>query len=201
MPEYDLKQLHGKILDILSAIDETCKKYNLRYYLIAGTMLGAVRHKGFIPWDDDADVCMPHSDYDKLIEHASEWLPKRYELICAENDKHYPQPFAKIQDSQTTLIEHAHLRYLGGVYVDVFPVDGMPDGKLAQRLHYFHYKHLCKLLYFTYRDPYRHGHGPSCWLPLLCRKFFTVEGLQRSIRKMLTKYDFYTSRHVLCFDD
>lgn len=201
MPEYDLKKLHNNMLDILSAIDETCRKYNLRYYLIAGTMLGAVRHKGFIPWDDDADVCMPHSDYDKLIEHASEWLPKRYELICAENDKTYPQPFAKIQDSETTLIEHAHLRYLGGVYVDVFPVDGMPDSKLAQRFHYFHYKHLCKLLYFTYRDPYRHGHGPSSWLPLLCRKLFTVEGLQRSIRKVLTKYDFYKSHNVLCFDD
>lgn len=201
MPQYDLKQLHGKMLDILSAIDETCRKHNLTYYIIAGTMLGAVRHKGFIPWDDDADICMPHRDYDLLIEHSKEWLPKRYELVCAENDNHYPQPFAKIQDAETTIIEHAHLRYLGGVYVDVFPVDGMPDGKLAQRLHFAHYKLLCKLLYFTYRDPYRHGHGPSSWVPLLCRKLFTVEGLQRSIRKMLTKYDFYQCRQVLCFDD
>lgn len=201
MADYDLKQLHGKMLDILSAIDETCRKYNLRYYIIAGTMLGAVRHKGFIPWDDDADICMPHRDYDLLIEHSKEWLPERYELICAENDKDYPQPFAKIQDRETTIIEHAHLRYLGGVYVDVFPVDGMPEGRLRQRLHYFHYKHLCKLLYFTYRDPYRHGHGPSSWLPLLCKKLFTVEGLQKSIRRMLTKYDFYESKEVLCFDD
>lgn len=201
MVNYDLCRLHEKMLDILSAIDDTCRKYNLRYYLLGGTMLGAVRHKGFIPWDDDADVCMPHSDYDKLIEHAGEWLPKRYELICAENDKNYPQPFAKIQDAETTLIEHAHLRYLGGVYVDVFPVDGMPDGRIAQRFHTLHYKHLCKLLYFTYRDPYRHGHGPSCWLPLLCQRLFTVEGLQRSIRRMQTKYDFYKSRKVLCFDD
>ncbi len=201
MANYDLNQLHGKMLDILSAIDETCRAHNLRYYLLGGTMLGAVRHKGFIPWDDDADVCMPHSDYDKLIEHADEWLPKRYELICAEHNDYYPQPFAKIQDAETTLIEHAHLKYLGGVYVDVFPVDGMPDGRLAQRLHTLHYKHLCKLLYFTCRDPYRHGHGPSCWLPLLCRRLFTPQGLQKSIRRMQTKYDFYTSRKVLCFDD
>ena len=170
------------MLDILSAIDETCRKHSLTYYIIAGTQLGAVRHKGFIPWDDDADICMPHRDYDLLIEHSKEWLPERYEMVCAENDKDYPQPFAKIQDAQTTIIEHAHLRYLGGVYVDVFPVDGMPENKMAQRLHYLHYKHLCKLLYFTYRDPYRHGHGPSSWLPLLCRKLFSVEGLQRSIR-------------------
>lgn len=201
MAEYNLHDLHNVMLGILKAIDETCKKYNLRYFIVAGTQLGAVRHKGFIPWDDDADVCMPHSDYDQLIAHSKEWLPEGYELICAENDKHYPQPFAKMQDARTTIIEHAHLRYLGGVYVDVFPLDGMPNNRLCQWLHVRHYKHLCKLLYFTYRDPYRHGHGPSSWLPLLCRKLFTVEGLQKSISRLLHKYDYDRSRYVLCFDD
>lgn len=201
MADYDIKHLQNKMLEILTAIDKTCREHNLRYYLIAGTMLGAVRHKGFIPWDDDADICMPHDDYDKLIEHSKEWLPEQYELICAENDKTYPQPFAKIQDAHTTIIEHAHLRYLGGVYIDVFPLDGMPEKKWKQRLHYLRYKHLCKLLYFTYRDPYRHGKGPSSWLPLLCRKLFTVEGLQKSIRQLLRKYDFDKSKYVLCFDD
>ena len=83
----------------------------------------------------------------------------------------------------------------------MFPVDGMPNGKWAQRLHYFRYKHLCKLLYFTYRDPYRHGRGPSSWLPLLCRKLYTVEGLQKKIRNLQTKYSFYKCKKVLCFDD
>ena len=106
MAEYNLHDLHNVMLGILKAIDETCKKYNLRYFIVAGTQLGAVRHKGFIPWDDDADVCMPHSDYDQLIAHSKEWLPEGYELICAENDKHYPQPFAKMQDARTTIIEH-----------------------------------------------------------------------------------------------
>ncbi len=201
MADYDIKEIHGKMLDILTAIDETCKKHNLTYYIIAGTMLGAVRHKGFIPWDDDADICMPHRDYDRLIEHASEWLPEHYEMVCAENDSNYPHPFGKIQDSRTTLIERAHLGHVGGVYVDVFPVDGMPDSRWRRRLHFMHYKYLCKLLYFTCRDPYRHGHGVSSWIPLLCHKLFTIEGIQKRIRRMLTKYDFYESRQVLCFDD
>lgn len=201
MVEYNLKDLHARMLEILCVIDSVCREHNLRYYIIAGTMLGAVRHKGFIPWDDDADVCMPHKDYDMLISHWREWMPERYEMICGENESHYPQPFAKIQDAHTTLIEHAHLRYVGGVYVDVFPVDGMPDSRLRQRLRVNKYKWLCKLLYFTYRDPYRHGHGPSSWIPLLCRRLFTVEGLQRSIRRHLLKYDFDSSRYVLCFDD
>lgn len=201
MANYDLKALHGRMLGILQAIDATCRRHNLRYYIAAGTQLGAVRHHGFIPWDDDADVCMPHRDYDVLIANSKEWLPEPYELVCAENDADYPQPFAKVQDAGTTLIEHAHLRYLGGVYVDVFPLDGMPDGRLTQWLHVQHYKHLCKLLYFTLRDPYRHGHGASSWIPLLCRHLFTARRLQKSISRLLHKYDFDESRYVLCFDD
>ena len=74
MPEYDLKKLHNNMLDILSAIDETCRKYNLRYYLIAGTMLGAVRHKGFIPWDDDADIHMFYSLVIRFLTSYSLWI-------------------------------------------------------------------------------------------------------------------------------
>lgn len=62
----------------------------MRYYLIAGTMLGAVRHKGFIPWDDDADIALPRKDYEKLIAHANEWLPEEYELVSGDKEAHYP---------------------------------------------------------------------------------------------------------------
>ena len=74
------REMQKYLLDILLAIDKVCREHNLRYYLVAGTMLGAVRHKGFIPWDDDADIALPRKDYDVLVEHAHEWLPKRYEL-------------------------------------------------------------------------------------------------------------------------
>ena len=77
----ETKELQKYILDILLAIDKVCREHNLTYYLIAGTMLGAVRHKGFVPWDDDADVALPRKDYNILVKHANEWLPKRYELV------------------------------------------------------------------------------------------------------------------------
>ena len=201
MATYDIRLLQKKILEILQVVDNTCKENKLRYYLTAGTMLGAVRHKGFIPWDDDADIAMPRPDYEKLIANAKLWLPKQYELICAENDKNYSLPFAKIQDANTTIIEHSHLRYLGGVYIDVFPLDGLPDGKIARFFHVQRYKWLRKRLYFTYRDPYRHGNGPSSWIPLLHRKLYTVEGLQRSIRKLLLKYSFDDCKLVQDYDD
>ena len=129
MADYDIRPLQLRILKILLAVDKVCKEHGLRYYIMAGTMLGAVRHKGFIPWDDDLDIGMPRADYDLLMSHSKEWLPKPYEAVCAENDPNYPLPFAKIQDADTTLIERMHLKYLGGIYLDVFPLDGVPQSK------------------------------------------------------------------------
>ena len=71
MATYDIRPLQLRILDILMAVDKVCKEHNLRYYIIAGTLLGAVRHKGFIPWDDDLDIGMPRADYDLLMAHAA----------------------------------------------------------------------------------------------------------------------------------
>ncbi|MCR4852384.1 MAG: LicD family protein [Prevotella sp.] len=201
MASYNLRQLHQSMLGILKAIDKACDEHGLRYYITAGTMLGAIRHKGFIPWDDDADICMPRPDYERLIAHAKEWLPERYELICAENDASYPLAFAKLQDANTTIIERAHLHYLGGVYIDVFPIDGVPSNTLSRYWHMWKYKLLRKKLYLTHRDPYRHGHGPSSWVPLLCHKLYTVPQIQANIRKLLLKYDYDQSQLVQDYDD
>lgn len=201
MADYDIKKVHDRILETLLAVDKVCREHNLRYYIIAGTLLGAVRHKGFIPWDDDLDIAMPRSDYDKLIAHCNEWLPKQYELICTENDANYPLPFAKIQDAETTLIERMHMKYLGGIYIDVFPLDGVPHNKIARRWHFIKYQFYKKVLYFIYRDPYRHGHGPSSWIPLLCRKFFTMEEVQQKMRSMMKSNDYDKSKYVVDHDD
>ena len=123
MANYDIDDVHKHILKIAKAVDAVCEKHNLRYYIWAGTMIGAIRHKGFIPWDDDLDIAMPRADYNLLVEHAAEWLPEPYEMVCTETDSEYPLPFGKIQDASTTLIERMHLRYLGGIYIDVFPID------------------------------------------------------------------------------
>ncbi len=194
MANYDIRPLQLRLLDILMVIDKMCSEHGLRYYLVDGSLIGAIRHKGFIPWDDDMDIAMPRDDYEKLIAHSSEWLPQPYEFVCYENDPKYPLHFGKVQDASTTLIERPHLYYLGGVYVDVFPIDGAPEGYLAQKLYDIKYKYLKKALYFLFRDPYRHGHGPSCWLPLLVRKCYTLKGLQDKIKRHMMKHDFNTSR-------
>ena len=74
MVEYNVDEVHSHILQILLAVDKCCREHRLDYYIWAGTMIGAVRHKGFIPWDDDLDIAMPRESYDMLIAHAKEWL-------------------------------------------------------------------------------------------------------------------------------
>ena len=182
MAQYDVNEVHGRILNILLQVHDTCLKHQLRYYIWAGTMIGAVRHKGFIPWDDDLDIAMPRPDYDQLVSHCREWLPEKFEMVCAENDKVYPLPFAKIQDAHTTLIERMHLRYLGGIYIDVFPIDGVPTGAWSRRCHFARYEYYKRVLYLMVRDPYKHGHGPSSWVPLLCRKLYRLDSVQAVLR-------------------
>ena len=87
--------MHQRILNILLAVDKCCPQHQLRYYIWAGTMIGAVRHQGFIPWDDDIDIAMPRPDYELLIAHAAEWLPQPFELVCAETDEHLPAAVRK----------------------------------------------------------------------------------------------------------
>jgi len=188
MAAYDIRPLQLHILDILLAIDKVCREHDLRYYLAAGTLLGAVRHQGFIPWDDDVDIAMPRKDYDIFMQHCKEWLPDPYEGLFAENDPKYPGNFGKVVDSSTTLVERAHHAYVGGIYVDVFPIDGMTTNPLMQRLHFAQYSFYKKVIYLLCRDPYKHGHGPSSWLPLLCRKLFTLEDIQKKLLTLQRKY-------------
>ena len=123
------------ILGILKAIDKVCREHNLQYFMIAGTMLGAVRHHGFIPWDDDADVALPRHDYEVLLAHANEWLPEEYELVDYTKQTITPHQFARIQDKRTTYILRRSFKFLGGIPVDVFPIDGMTENRLARKYH------------------------------------------------------------------
>ena len=90
--EYDketLDKLHQVEMEILDDFVKVCEKHKLRYFLTGGTMLGAVRHSGFIPWDDDVDIGMPREDYDKFIEIGDEALGDKYQLECFEHNKNY----------------------------------------------------------------------------------------------------------------
>ena len=122
-----MNDLQQKQLDILKAFIKVCDKYNLEYFLVYGTALGAIRHKGFIPWDDDIDVAMPRKDYDKYIELQKEYEGTPYFIQTFKSDPCYIYNYAKLRDSSTTFLENAfkNHRINQGVFIDVFPVDGM----------------------------------------------------------------------------
>ena len=89
----DIDTIHNLQLKLLCFFDKVCKENNLNYFLAGGTLLGAVRHKGFIPWDDDIDVAMPRKDYEKFID-ISENFKEEYKIIALENNKDAVLPFA-----------------------------------------------------------------------------------------------------------
>lgn len=118
-------------LDILKYFADFCDKNGLQYYLAYGTLLGAIRHKGYIPWDDDIDVCMPIKDYNKAIELFNEYSKESLYKLVAPSDKISKISFVKVTDERTVKIETA-VNYKNnyiGIDIDVFPLEGAPETK------------------------------------------------------------------------
>lgn len=113
------------LLKTLAAFESFCNRYDLKYFAAGGTMLGAVRHHGFIPWDDDIDLYMLREDYDKLLQKKNE-LPQGYRLHSMEDEGFYV-PFSKFIDENTTLWETKEVPYVIGVFLDIFPLDNSPS--------------------------------------------------------------------------
>lgn len=138
-----LNDLQKAEIEILRSFIEICKKNNLKYYAVGGTCLGAIRHSGFIPWDDDIDVALPREHYERFMEIAQTSLPDYYFLQTFKTDVEYPSCFAKIRDSRTTFIESSvkNLSINHGVYIDVFPLDFYPEkGKRVFKFEMLLYK-------------------------------------------------------------
>lgn len=133
--EEQLRRLQLTQLEILKVIDRLCRDNDIPYSLYAGTLLGAVRHKGFIPWDDDLDICMSRANYNKFLQVWEAQKPEGYLLQNKENSPEFTQSFSKIRKENTTcqLIVEKHLKYHQGIYVDVFPIDRMPEGMFRQK--------------------------------------------------------------------
>lgn len=130
----ELKKLELLIMDQIVLF---CDSHNLRYYLTGGSLLGAVRHNGFIPWDDDIDIAMPRNDYEVFTESFNNEVCSRYKVVNYKNTKGYYLPFAKVVDTRTVLKEHVlQNSFELGVYVDVFPIDFCGDDREVAWRHY-----------------------------------------------------------------
>ncbi len=127
MRQLTLEELKERELNLLIKIRDFCNQEGLRYYLCAGTLLGAIRHKGFIPWDDDIDIAMPRPDYDRLVElYLAGKCDIGVKLLCVQTEPKYAYTFAKVWDADTLIIEKVGNRNQVelGVHIDIFPMDG-----------------------------------------------------------------------------
>lgn len=136
-------------LDILKRTVDVCEKLGISYLLDSGTLLGAVRHKGFIPWDDDIDISMPRADYERFLTEGQALLGTQYMIQSCRNDKRYKLPFAKVRNVNSTLYEKdVDLRIKShGVYIDIFPIDSMPADARRQKKYVRKTKLLSALIY------------------------------------------------------
>ena len=122
-------------LNLLKNFIAVCEKHQLTYYLFGGSALGAIRHQGFIPWDDDLDIAMPRPDFDRLMALKNEFKHPAF-LQTIHTDRYYSYPYAKLRNSDTTFIEtvFAPAQINHGIWVDIFPLDGMSTTKQATQV-------------------------------------------------------------------
>lgn len=125
----DIKEIQKIALDILVYVDNICRENNIKYSLAGGTLIGAIRHKGFIPWDDDIDIIMPREDYERFIELMDKSNNKKYKALhFGKSFPNYFYPFCKVCDTDTKLFEGNYINNNElGVFIDVFPIDGIPN--------------------------------------------------------------------------
>ena len=130
-----MKRVWAVELDLLEKLQDVCARHGLRYFACGGTLLGAIRHKGFIPWDDDIDVVMFREDYEKLLEIAPLEFTEPYFFQTAFNDQKYSRGHAQLRNSNTTAILHTEkgcYTFNQGIFLDIFPLDAVPDDPAAQ---------------------------------------------------------------------
>ena len=160
----ELKRIQEIQIELISEVDRICKKHGIRYNMVGGTMLGAIRHKGHIPWDDDADIGFLRSEYEKFREACkSELDPQKYYMQDFRDTPGYRWGYGKLRRKGTEFVRlnQEDMPYEQGIFIDLMPFDNVPDGTLARKFHFFK----C----FAYRKLFWSKVGRKIEKNLLCR--------------------------------
>ena len=192
-------------LDILSEFIRICQKHDLKYFLFAGSLLGAARHQGVIPWDDDIDVAMPREDYEKFLRIAPDELSEEHILANHDNVDCFYSCFSKILNKNTTAMEDIYWKYnrshVQGIFLDIFPFDHVPDSKFQRKLHHFMIQFARAFLLMKkehHVDEVKYG-------KFVAAGFYTLKRLTRRIsmekcsafhHKVITKYNNRKTQYI-----
>ncbi len=185
----EIKQIS---LEILLEVDKFCRNHSIRYFLSYGTLLGAIRHQGFIPWDDDIDIVMPREDYEKFIALYSSEENSKYKIVTMETDAYYHLPFMKLMDPSTLKVEAIdNYSDVRGIEIDIFPLDGLSDN----------YSKACKQLRKTQLilklrnlSLYK-GHGSKNLFTFSFKLFFTKYCKYRGFKYWLKKAEVIAKKY------
>ena len=197
-----MNDVQRKELDVYEEVAEICDRHNLRYFAIGGTCIGAVRHNGFIPWDDDIDVGMPRYDYEEFLRICKTELPSYLEVLDCERESQFPYLFAKIHDSRTTLIGlgfNGNPSLYTGAFIDIMPIDGLPVGRERERVlrrvsnyGWLHYKS---------RKLATNGTGMRSFAMRVARaclsKVFSKTNFPKMVKNLLEGYSFDASEECI----
>ena len=137
--QYKLNSHQRLLLSMLKDLDAVCRAEDIRYMLFAGTALGAVRHGGFIPWDDDLDILLPRGEYARLLDALQRRLDPEMYYVQRAFSPHWPMQFSKLRLNGTTCIERFRAKDPAmhqGVYIDIFPCDNLADGRVGRVLQF-----------------------------------------------------------------
>ena len=197
----DKSKIKHALLKSICSFHEFCEENNLEYFIIGGTLIGAIRHNGFIPWDDDIDVVMPAQDYKKLLS-LKDKVNAPFELKSYESDSSYIYPFAKYSNDKLIVEEDFYKPFHSGVWIDIFPLTYTFDSVFAQKLHFStvgFFRKLLILKHGSFKENNRHPlligiskviHPVARLIP---RGFFTLvfnslESIPSSLFNLKTNY-------------
>ena len=199
MIEIDIEEIKQIQLDILIKIDEFCRRNGIPYFLAAGTGIGAARHHGYIPWDDDIDIAMTRPNYERFI-HSFNGFAEHLSLYAPELDWNYYAPYANVCDNRTLLLEGAigHRGQEIGVKVDVFPIDGTTDNHIYSVIRHKFVRLLDQIMSRKRRDMsivWRTDKWKFCTCLLVRTIFYFISytTLQKIVHRIGTKFPFETS--------
>lgn len=187
----DIHELRQIQMGILDEVHQYCEAHGLRYFLSSGTLIGAVRHKGYIPWDDDIDIYMPRKDYEQFLREFKG--SEQFKLLNPAKEPHYYYTFAKVVDLRTRMVEDETEGFEIGVFMDIFPVDYV-TGNLQERERVFKLK---KLLYKIRRCKISNSNPLQSRLAYIVYKYLplSVKQIERKIRRLIVLEE---PTHTVC---
>jgi len=192
VPNPSLQEIQRRLTKMMSDIHEFLEEQHIDYFLWAGTLLGAVRHQGFIPWDDDLDIAMTRENFQRFIAVADKLSAPYVLRFSGIGDTHpnYPYLYIKVEDANTVLTEDAvaHLGIKSGLYIDVFPLDGYPSSSLRAKLHKAHFTCWLVIRNLLEMDPNK-KRFPIKQLPILfSQRIFKMPYILKKITSILLKH-------------